>query len=235
MCTVTYYPLEKDGYILTSSRDEKSFRGIAIPPRKYLLDQQTVFYPKDPDAGGTWFVTTGRDTTLCLLNGAYVKHKHEPPYRKSRGLVVLDYFKFKDADDFRLNNNFHGVEPFTLVIIQPGTLSELKWDGENTHYKKYNPAIPAIWSSVTLYEPEVITARQQWYNEWLQSHHEDSQENLMTFHLFGGNGDVNNNVFMNRENKVRTVSITSIFSNNQETRLQYTDVLQDKNYKIRII
>ena len=98
MCTVTYFPLEQDGYILTSSRDEKSVRGIALPPRKYLLDQQTVFFPKDPDAGGTWFVTTGRDTTLCLLNGAFTKHEHEPPYRKSRGLVVLDYFKFRDTD-----------------------------------------------------------------------------------------------------------------------------------------
>lgn len=235
MCTVTYFPLEQDGYILTSSRDEKNVRGIALPPRKYLLDQQTVFFPKDPDAGGTWFVTTGRDTTLCLLNGAFTKHKHEPPYRKSRGLVVLDYFKFRDTEDFRMNNNFEGVEPFTLVIIQPGSLVEFKWDGEHTHCKNLNSTIPAIWSSVTLYEPEVITARQDWYHQWLQQHHGDSQENLMTFHLFGGKGDVRNSVFMNRENKVRTVSITSIFSSKQETCLQYTDVLQDKNYKIRII
>lgn len=235
MCTVTYFPLEQDGYILTSSRDEKSVRGIALPPRKYLLEQQTVFFPKDPDAGGTWFVTTGRDTTLCLLNGAFTKHEHEPPYRKSRGLVVLDYFKFRDTEDFRTNNNFHGVEPFTLVIIKPGSLVEFKWDGENTHCKNLNSTVPAIWSSVTLYEPEVIHARQEWYHQWLQQHHEDSQENLMTFHLFGGKGDVRNSVFMNRENKVRTVSITSIFSNKQETCLQYSDVLQDKKYKIRII
>jgi hypothetical protein len=235
MCTVTYFPLEEGGYILTSSRDEKSMRAIALPPRKYLLDDKIVFYPKDPDAGGTWFVTTGRDTTLCLLNGAFTKHKHEPPYRKSRGLVVLDYFKFRDTEDFCSNNNFQGVEPFTLVIIQPGSLVEFKWDGEKTHCKHLSSTTPAIWSSVTLYEPEVITARQEWYSQWLKQHLGDSQENLMTFHLFGGNGDVRNSVFMNRENKVRTVSITSILSNRNETCLQYTDVLQDKNYKIRII
>ena len=57
MCTVTYLPLENDGFILTSNRDESPMRKT-IPPKKYLENGVELAYPKDQLAGGTW---------ICLL------------------------------------------------------------------------------------------------------------------------------------------------------------------------
>lgn len=238
MCTVTYLPLPDRGFILTSNRDEQVVREIALPPRKYSINDVSVFYPKDPRAGGSWIATSNSEYTLCLLNGAGKKHVPATKYRISRGQVLLDFFKYNDATEFKNNYSFEGVEPFTLIIIHSNALrevQELTWNGREIQLSDLNDNQPLIWSSVTLYEPEVIKARQQWFRQWLAVAHENTLESITNFHRFGGTGDTKTDLLMNRENKVRTVSITSILKTENETRLQYHDVINDKDYKIRII
>ena len=97
MCVLTYIPTENQGFILTSNRDEAVSRTLALPPKKYQLGGQYVFFPKDPQGDGTWIGSCG-NYTLCLLNGGIEKHVPKPPYRKSRGKVILDPFKLFDVD-----------------------------------------------------------------------------------------------------------------------------------------
>ena len=100
MCTVTYIPSNKDSYILTSNRDESPQRASAEIPKKYKIFDQDIFFPRDPQAGGTWIASSEENYTLCLLNGAFKKHKWNPPYRMSRGLVLLDFFKYNNTNKF---------------------------------------------------------------------------------------------------------------------------------------
>jgi uncharacterized protein with NRDE domain len=88
MCTVSFIAT-KTGVIITSNRDEHILR-VALPPQKYLYNQKSIIYPKDVTAGGTWYATDGISKVIVLLNGAAEKHTHNPPYRRSRGLIVLD-------------------------------------------------------------------------------------------------------------------------------------------------
>jgi uncharacterized protein with NRDE domain len=88
MCTVSFVRCG-DKTILTSNRDEEVLRP-AIPPKNYRVNGKNLVFPKDPRAGGTWFAVAENANVLVLLNGAAQKHHWEPPYRKSRGLVVLD-------------------------------------------------------------------------------------------------------------------------------------------------
>jgi hypothetical protein len=44
-----------------------------------------VIYPKDPKAGGTWYVVDENGTVLVLLNGAEEKHTIKLSYRKKPG------------------------------------------------------------------------------------------------------------------------------------------------------
>src|SRR5919199_3470936 len=114
MCVVTLLPLP-GGFVLTSNRDEHVSRPAAIPPQTYSIDGHSITFPKDPQGGGTWLATFGT-ITVCLLNGAFVNHVHQPPYRRSRGLVVLDYFDTADPRQFIDSYDFSGIEPFTMVI-----------------------------------------------------------------------------------------------------------------------
>jgi uncharacterized protein with NRDE domain len=75
--------------IVTSNRDEAVLR-TAIPPKTYLIDGKKITFPKDPKAGGTWYAVAENGILLVLLNGAEEKHEHQPPYKRSRGLVVLE-------------------------------------------------------------------------------------------------------------------------------------------------
>ena len=92
MCTVTYLPLAQ-GYFLTSNRDEKSIRKKALQPSKFETGSGILLFPKDADANGTWIAAHDRGESVVLLNGAFESHVSNPPYERSRGLVLLDLFE----------------------------------------------------------------------------------------------------------------------------------------------
>src|SRR5664279_4462760 len=95
MCTVTFIAYGHKVYI-THNRDEKSIRPIAVPPKQYVINGHRLLFPKDGQAAGTWIGVNENGCAAVLLNGAFVKHQHEPPYIKSRGLAFLDILA---ADD----------------------------------------------------------------------------------------------------------------------------------------
>jgi uncharacterized protein with NRDE domain len=74
-------------------------RPSAIAP-KTIVNGKNVIYPKDPKAGGTWYVVDENGTVLVLLNGAEEKHTIKLSYRKSRGLIVLDIIGNVSPRDF---------------------------------------------------------------------------------------------------------------------------------------
>lgn len=237
MCTVTYLPGGNNKFILTSSRDEQVLRKKAFPPQKYLIDQHAVYYPRDMQAGGTWIATSESSFTLCLLNGAFQKHVHQPPYSKSRGIMLLDFFKFNDVNVFTAGYDFNGIEPFTLLLLDNAShlqLYELRWDGNSTELKEISSIEPAIWSSVTLYEPEVIAQREEWFREWLKHNDGNNQDAIVKFHETGGVGNKSIDLLMNRDNLLRTLSITSVSNTGSEKLMKYKDVVENQVYAINI-
>jgi hypothetical protein len=238
MCTVTYLPSADGGYILTSNRDESALRARADPPRKFKISNQFVFFPKDQHAGGTWIATSVSGFTLCLLNGAFERHIRNKNYRLSRGLVLLDFFKFNDPEKYAGDYNFDGVEPFTLVIaesVKNRKLWEMLWDGNKPFLRTIRAEEPHVWSSVTLYEKPVIKERERWFEEWKKNHPDPDVESVMKFHQFGGTGDMKNDLVMNRDNRLFTVSITSIHKSERSMVMKYIDLPEDKKYDIRVI
>ena len=57
-----------------------------------------------------------------------------------------------------------------------------------------------------------------------------TQESVLDFHQNYGVGDQNLDLQINR-GVLKTVSVTSIEKNSQNLNLEYSDLLQDKNYK----
>nr|MCU0323899.1 NRDE family protein [Spirosomataceae bacterium] len=234
MCVLTYIPTENNGFILTSNRDEAVSREAAIPPKKYNINGQNVFFPKDPQGSGTWIASSG-EYTLCLLNGAFIKHIPQPPYRQSRGKVILDFFEFESVSDFINGYNFEGIEPFTLIIIETSanlSIYELRWNAEKIFCQRIDESAAQIWSSATLYSPEIIEKRQQWFNEFLEN--ESNPTTIMDFHHFGGKEDSRNGIKMNRDDKLKTISITQFILNPSEFAMSYHDLQSDSKFQYRI-
>lgn len=222
MCTVSFLPLGESSFMLTSNRDESPNRSPAE-----LTRQGQLLYPKDTLAGGTWLCAKDNSSLVCLLNGAFIKHKHQPPYRRSRGLVVLDFFEQANAESFFQTYDFDGIEPFTMVIWQRGQLWELRWDEVKAHFTSLSPDAPHFWSSATLYPPTVQARRLSWFENWLATKPRFTRESIVSFHKTGGDGDIENDLVMNRQNIVQTVSITNvIYSPSTGFDMSYNDLLR---------
>ncbi|MCB0657501.1 MAG: NRDE family protein [Saprospiraceae bacterium] len=226
MCTVTYLP-RPEGFIITSNRDEAPDRS----PRHLTSEQgklERVYFPKDVKAGGTWIAAGESGKVLCLLNGAFEKHPHRPPYRLSRGQMALHYFRYATTSDFINKYDFRGIEPFTLVLWDKINLVEIRWDvQECLHVKSLDSHQPSIWSSSTLYPIPVREQRKRLFGEWLSKHQDYDPRAIRAFHAFGKVGDPANDLVMNRDNVVRTVSITQVLANPDQITMHYDELIQN--------
>ncbi len=148
----------------------------------------------------------------------------------SRGLILLDYFEFQGIQHFVEQYPMIGIEPFTMIVVEDEKLFEYRWDGANHHLVQMSFQEPHIWSSCTLYPPGVQNKRAQWFDIWQKKHEEYSRQDILAFHQNAGNGDVWNGLVMNRENVVRTVSITSVVKNASGMQMRFLDLLQGQEY-----
>ena len=224
MCTVTYLPLGKDNFILTSSRDVPFSREKALHPKKYIEDGVELEYPKDGKAGGTWIGTSSKNRLICLLNGGFTYHTSRVSYKKSRGIIVKDLLKVDDIRKELDEIDLEDVEQFTLVIADWNNtlaLIEFVWDGKQKHFKEMAQE-PYIWSSSTLYDDSVKQLRKKWFATWQQLD-DFSSENILNFHNTAGVGDSNIDVMMNR-GVGGTVSITSIKKENGKVVVSYKEI-----------
>ncbi len=222
MCTVTYLPLGGRAFVITASRDEHPGRKTSARPERQRLGEHIVLFPRDGQAGGTWIATSER-ATLCLLNGAFRAHPFRPPYRHSRGLVILHYFGYDGTDAFIRRYPTEGLEPFTLVIRDGAGLRELRWDGTRRFTRSLDLGAPHLWASATLYEPAALEKRQRWFDAWLAAHPSPDPAAIRHFHRTAGDGDPRNDLLMRREN-VQTVSLTSVFHREGVPEMWYEPV-----------
>ncbi|KAB2912804.1 MAG: NRDE family protein [Bacteroidetes bacterium] len=232
MCTVTFLPLGQGDFIITSNRDERKTRNT-IPPAPYNIFGTEVYFPKDTEAGGTWFAAS-KTYTLVLLNGAAHKHHHNPPYRKSRGLVMLDFFGYSNPAEYAYRYNFEGIEPFTLVIINPDlkTLHQFRWNEKMPELIEKDFEDSHIWSSATLYDSETRKRREVWFEQWKNEGNEFTVDNILRFHHFGGTGNIETDLVMNRSNRVQTVSISSFEKRHNVSTFCYEDLIENKRHTV---
>lgn len=223
MCTVTFIPV-KGRYYITSNRDEKISRKPAIPAKEYLFGDKTLIFPKDADAGGTWISLGDNGIAGVLLNGAFNKHIPAPSYRKSRGLIFLEIMSSHDPAVHFTAMDLSEIEPFTLVLLHQNDLCECRWDGKTKYCREIDRNIPHIWSSVTLYDSSVIRKREQWFAQWLNINRYPGPNDILEFHRFSGEGNLYNDLVMNRRNELLTVSITSIELQNDKGIVDYLDL-----------
>jgi hypothetical protein len=232
MCTVSFLA-SKNAFVFTSNRDEHIARA-AIEPKSYLINGATIFFPKDPLAGGTWFGVNKNGTIIVLLNGAEFKHKHLPPYNRSRGLVVLEMISNKNSIDFWNDINLQNVEPFTLVLFQEQNLYQLRWNGEQKFKVVLNVNEKHIWSSSTLYSKEIAQNRAKWFFDFTNSLKEISSADMLNFHENTHTENTENGLVMKRSDVLKTISITQTVIYKNHIYLIYKDLTTAETFENNI-
>ncbi len=228
MCTLTYIPKPDGSYLLTSNRDETPLRA-ATGLERQRIGEREILFPKDAGAGGTWLALSSSGQAVCLINGAYKRHRRKPPYRRSRGLMVLDFFEYDETPEFIDDYPFLGMEPFTMVVRDQDQLWDLRWNGQKLHVHTKDPRQYAIWASPVLYDLTYRKKRQHWLADWLEQRPQPTRGSMLHFHLKAGEGDPHNDLVMNRHNLVRTVSIASVVNDGNRFDLSYLDLLKHKD------
>lgn len=238
MCTVSF--VSSNGKtIITSNRDEKVIRPSAIEPKNYLVNNKNIIFPKDPKAGGTWFAVDELGTIAVLLNGANEKHKLEPHYRKSRGLIVLDIIGKPSPRDFWQEISLENIEPFTLVLFQDNELFQLRWDGSDKECISLDTKKNHVWSSVTLYPKDIRENRTDWFHSFLsQSSGTNtivSETEMLHFHRHTENDNTENGLVINRNDELKTLSITQSVTEMNKVAILHHDLIANKDFETTFI
>ncbi|MEO6253494.1 MAG: NRDE family protein [Ferruginibacter sp.] len=229
MCTVSFVPL-KDVVIITSNRDEHIQRKNAAAPAFHVLNNKKIIFPKDQKAGGTWLAAGDHGAVAVLLNGAFKKHIPQPPYRKSRGLILLEIIGADIPLIFFGSLDLENIEAFTIVLFQGGNLYELRWDGNNKHAQKLDNSGNYIWSSVTLYREEVIQSREKLFEQFVMTKKNIDAQLIRDFHG-DDHGDDENGFVINRQTGMKTFSITQAVVKTASIHFLHTDLLQHHQFE----
>ncbi len=232
MCTVSFVPINDNQWVLTSNRDESPKRSPKAISKKEKTEQ-TLIYPQDIK-GGTWIAASNKNRWICVLNGAFIKHKHRPPYPRSRGLIALDIFDYPSIHDFYNNYDLRGIEPFTMVVWEHQNLYQFRRDEEQSYLTPLDIKESYIWSSSPLYNQVAKIKRQHWFDEWKKATPQPAPKDILHLHQTGGDGDIYNDYVMNRQDIVKTVSITQIICTNTNIQMHYNDLLNNQSSSSQI-
>jgi uncharacterized protein with NRDE domain len=229
MCTVSFIRTKR-AVVITSNRDEHSTRALAIAPKNYIVDSQNIIFPKDPQAGGTWFGIANKKTVIVLLNGADEKHTSKPPYAKSRGIIMLEMLSSINPKMFWISLNLENIEPFTIVLFQENQLFQLRWNGSEKTTKVLDAYQNHIWSSATLYEKNIREKRQLWFTDFLDKNNEPLADTIFDFHQKTKNNDLENGLCIARSNGMKTVSISQCVIKSDKLIILHADLVQNKRH-----
>lgn len=222
MCTLTYIPYTH-GFLTGNSRDESLQRPTALAPAWHSLGGIPCWYPTDPAGGGSWILVTEKKRVMVLLNGATTPYVSSVRHTHSRGRILLSAGSSEHPVPQFMKMDLSAVAPFTMLMMEPGLMQLLRWDGRQKQHTPLDASHPHIFSSATLYSPEVRRKREEWFYRWLEQYSHPGPEELMTFHKQAGRtGLLSEAVRMRRcSPDMATVSITTVLISKEAPRMHY--------------
>lgn len=218
MCTVSFIHTAH-AVIITSNRDERLTRPMAIAPKTYAVAEKLLRFPKDPQAGGTWIVADQFSNVAVLLNGAFRKHRPHGPYRRSRGLVLLDLFAAPHPIKAWDSIDLEAIEPFTVVLYHQRHLYSLVWDGGKKERAECDPLGYHLWSSATLFDEKTRKEKERLFREFVEKDPHIQWTSIREFHR-QATGFV-----INTADGMRTQSISQVVLEGNRTRFSYFNQL----------
>jgi uncharacterized protein with NRDE domain len=218
--------------IITSNRDEQRSRKNSQAPEIIDLGKRQTILARDAQAHGTWLLTDNSGRTAILLNGAFESHIPSPPYRESRGIILMNLFQ---EDNFRsafLFYNFENIEPFQIIYVEKNKALQCLWDGSEKHLFEIDLSTPQVFFSPTLYSKELQSEKKKHFFETFADYNLFSAPRLFKFHS-EQNENSNLNFFMNREQQT-TKSISQIELNSTFSKYVHWQAWDNQKHELTL-
>lgn len=215
MCILSIFSKPNGDFILTQNRDESIYRPTSPDVLEREFHGQKVTSPIDLNSGGTWIYYTEK-YVVCVLNGGYENHSHCPPYRMSRGLVILELLKFSSVEEFISEIKLDEIESFTMVMIDLESYQKqiLVWNGKEKFIENLSDKKLIVRSSSTLYDsPEKLSHKRNF-----EKLNEINPEEIYKIHQ---------KLAMPKNDKfpiVQSTSITQIIHSRKNTNLKFCPI-----------
>lgn len=224
MCIISLV-LSESKAILSFNRDEDNQRPFSDPEYQ---NGGSVFCPLDLVSGGTW-IGANQTNIMCIQNGADTKHIRNPPYDKSRGLILLELLMKKDRDEVFAQLKNLKIEPFSIFNFNlDNQNSEIViYDGKELKIKHPEKQALFIRCSATLYSPQLSNLiSKTFFNNG--SFAEDDVLNFHTDYRIGGS----KNNFLSRP---ATSSITQFVLEKNKLSCRFINLISKKqsHYDLR--
>ena len=237
MCTVSYIPSPDGGFTITANRDEKAERNALSIESAQSGAHGQIYFPQDKTKRGSWITVAASGRVAVLLNGAFKPYPPDITYELSRGLMLMELFEYARTDQFTAQFPFQKTAPFTLLIADRRSFEEIRFDGNQIHHTVKDPDLPYIYSSVTLYTPEIQKEREKYFYDYICGRPDIQLRELFHFHTSCPFKDGYNDFQMKRESGTMTVSITQVKVMQKEFRLVHHDLIEpaifQETYKLR--
>lgn len=226
MCTLTYVPRPSES-IITVNRDEAPSRAASAPIIRQKDGRRFWLAPEPISGSSNTILDIINQRLAVLLNGAFVAHEHNPPYRKSRGDVIQESFEYANLYSMKLSYQFDGIEPFTLLNFQNNRWEEMRWDGREVYMAEPDISANHIWSSAKLYAPEAAAKREKLFFDFVDNSRAIYPQQLFDIHRRNQNDPRGLGFRMNFEDRVKTVSVTQLVFANGRITLRYLDLMAE--------
>ena len=198
MCILSIAKSEQ-GIVITSNRDEQRTRKHSLTPEFIQHGTRKTILARDAQAHGTWFLTDNKGRIAVLLNGAFECHVPTPPYRESRGIILLNLFQEEDFKSTFLSYNLNKVEPFQLIYLDKNQSFQCVWDGNQKHLFEIDLTTPQVFFSPTLYTKEQQEVKREHFYTEISAFERLNAEWLLDYHSNHQNLTSDSNFFMSRE------------------------------------
>jgi hypothetical protein len=170
VCTVSIVP-RAGGFRLVCNRDESVSRPAALPPVRRMSGRVPVWYPYDPQGGGTWVVANGHGLAVALLN------RQQPPSpavgapgsaRPSRGRIALmlagaGHISAVRAAMTAIDQSRYAA--FRLVAVANGEVAIVTSDGRRLRMEEARLETPIVLTSSSLSDGEAERRRRPLFDE----------------------------------------------------------------------
>jgi len=208
MCILSIVKSEQ-GIIITSNRDEQRSRKNSLAPEIINLGDRKAIIARDAQAQGTWLLTDNHGRTAILLNGAFESHIPAPPYRESRGIILMNLFQEDNFKSAFLFYNLENIEPFQIIYLDTEIAFQCVWDGNQKHLFAIDLSTPQVFFSPTLYTREQQEEKRNHFFKTLAEIGSINSNELLEIHSNQNIHSSELNFFMSREHQT-TKSISQV-------------------------
>jgi hypothetical protein len=85
-----------------------------------------------------------------------------------------------------------------------------------------------------LYSQPIRAQREVWFKEVLQSKNQLTEKDLLNFHLSKHDNGSVNDLIMERDNELQTISVSQVVDSKEGKRFYYIDLITDQEHNILI-